>query len=50
VTVTGVREEPEGRESATGVTLKATGVTAEFAGARLERKGRTITVLVSKGP
>jgi len=50
VTVTGVREEPEVRESATGVTLKATGVTAEFGGARLERKGRTITVLVSKGP
>jgi hypothetical protein len=50
VTVTGVREEPEVRESATGITLKATGVTAEFGGARLERKGRTITVLVSKSP
>lgn len=50
VTVTGVREEPEVRESATGITLKATGVTAEFGGARLEREGRTITVLVSKRP
>ena len=50
VTVTGVREEPEVRESATGISLKAAGVTAEFAGARLERSGRTITVLVSKKP
>jgi hypothetical protein len=50
VTVTGVREEPEVRETATGITLKAAGLTAEFRGARWERKGRTITVFVSKAP
>lgn len=50
VTVTGIRSEPEVRESATGITLKATGVTAEFGGARLERKGQTLTILVSKSP
>ncbi len=49
-TVTGLPEEPEVRETATGVVLKAAGVTAEFRGARLERTGRTITLVVSKNP
>jgi hypothetical protein len=50
VTVTGIREEPQVTDSATGIVLKARGVTAEFGGARLERQGRTITVVVSKKP
>ncbi len=49
-TVTGLGEEPEVRETPKGVTLKAAGVSAEFAGARLERTGRTITLVVSKSP
>ena len=49
-TVTGLAEEPEVRETATGVVLKAAGVTAEFRGARLERTGQTITLVVSKSP
>ena len=49
-TVTGLPEEPEVRETATGVVLKAAGVTAEFVGARLERTGQTITLVVSKSP
>lgn len=50
VTVTGLEAEPEVRESAAGITLEAPGVTGEFGGARWERKGRTITVHVSKSP
>ena len=50
VTVTGIREEPKVRETSAGVALEAAGVTGEFAGARTERKERTITVRVSKSP
>ncbi len=49
-TVTGIRDEPDARESGGGVALKAAGVTAQFRRARLERKDQTITVLVSNGP
>jgi hypothetical protein len=50
VTVTGIRDEPDVRESAEAIELKAAGVTAQFNRARWERKDRTITVFVSKGP
>lgn len=50
VTVTGIRAEPTVRETAAGVALEAAGVAGEFRGARTERKGRTITIRVSKGP
>jgi hypothetical protein len=50
VTITGIREEPQVRESAGQVALEAAGVTAQFNGARLERKDRTITVVIPKRP
>lgn len=50
VTVTGLKEEPEVRASATGVAFSGAGVAGEFRAARWERKGRTITVQVSKTP
>ena len=50
VTVTGIRAEPKVRETATGIALEAAGVTGEFAGARTERRDRTITVHLPKGP
>ena len=48
VTVTGMAEEPEVRESADGVSLRAAGVTADFRGARAARDGRSITVTLSR--
>ncbi len=50
VTVTGLEREPDVQESASGIAFSAAGVQGEFRRARLERKGRTITVHVSKGP
>lgn len=50
VTVTGIRDEPKVDETADGVAIEATGVAGEFAGARAQRKGRTVTVLLSKSP
>jgi hypothetical protein len=50
VTVTGIRAEPKVRETPSGVAIEAAGVAGEFAGARAERKGRTITVRLSKSP
>lgn len=50
VTVTGLPKEPDVRESGTELTIEAAGVSARFTGARWERKERTTTVHVSKGP
>ena len=48
VTVTGVAEEPEVRESAGGISLRVAGVTADFRGARVARDGRAITVTLAR--
>lgn len=50
VTVTGLAEEPQVRESSGGIDLVAAGVSGGFAGARWEKKDRTITVYLPKGP
>jgi hypothetical protein len=50
LTVTGLAAEPAVRESAAGITFEAAGVAGHFAGARWERKDRTTTVHLSKGP
>jgi len=50
VTVTGLPKEPDVRESGAELTVEAAGVNARFSGARWERKDRTTTVHVSKGP
>lgn len=50
VTFTGLAEEPKVRESSDGIALVAAGVSGGFAGTRWERKDRTITVYLSKGP
>lgn len=50
VTVTGIRAEPKVRETATGIALEAAGVTGEFVGVRTDRRDRTITVHLPKGP
>ena len=44
VVVAGLSGEPAVRQSASAVTLEATGVKGEFRGGRLERAGRTLTV------
>jgi hypothetical protein len=46
VTVAGIRDEPEVRESAGIVSVRAGGVNGEFRGARVERGDRTVTVSI----